>query len=56
MLKKILFFAVTSGLAARAYKAYLNKRDGLAAPTAHPEALKVWEDEGGALRPQPGSH
>lgn len=50
MFRKILMFAITSGLAARAYKAWKTPRQ--AAPRVGrntPEALQVWEDEGGTL-------
>jgi len=53
MLRKILLLAVTSGLAARAYRAYTQHRAQTAKPIDK-EAVKVWEDEGGALKTQPG--
>jgi hypothetical protein len=53
MLRKILLLAVTSGLAARAYRAYTQHRAQTAKPVDK-EAVKVWEDEGGALKTQPG--
>ena len=55
MLRKILLLAVTSGLAARAYRAYTQHRAQPGKPVDK-EALKIWEDEGGALKPQPGAH
>lgn len=52
MLRKIIFFAVTSGLAARAFRHFRQQRDGIGAPPAK-AAVRVWENEGGSLKPSP---
>lgn len=36
MLRKLIIFAITSGLAAKLYRKHLNKRNGAVTPTQRP--------------------
>lgn len=48
MLRKVLWFAVTSGLAAKLYRSYNEQRARTRVTTTEANPLKRWENEGGA--------
>lgn len=48
MLRKVLWFAVTSGLAAKLYRGFNEQRARKRGMTVEPSPIKRWENEGGA--------
>lgn len=59
MLKKILVFAIGSGLAASAWRALsgrLRRQRSARLQQAEREQIRRWEDEGGAVAPPADRH
>ena len=50
MLRKIIMFAITSGLAAKAWGAWRERNGSRRASRADRDAINTWETEGGSPR------